>query len=127
MAVANELRACRIEELEEDPAAQVAQIEQEVGVWREIFQEIKERHDQYDRKMVREYLRRQRLAEHDVRFLFSPGDKVLLRHVVPGKLNLKVKGPYVFVRYTGPLQVTARITSLDGTGETRLVSAANLL
>ena len=54
MAVANELRACRVEELEEDPTAQTIQIEQEVGIWREIFQEIKEWHDQYDKKMVRE-------------------------------------------------------------------------
>ena len=46
---------------------------------------------------------------------------------MPSKLNLKVKGPYVFVHYMGPLQVTARITSLDGMGETRMVSAANLL
>ena len=52
---------------------------------------------------------------------------MLLRHIVPGKLNPKVKGPYIFVRYTGPLQVTERITSLDGMGETRLVSATNLL
>ena len=59
MAVANELRACCMEELEEDPATQAAQIEQEVGIWREILQEIKEWHDQYDKKMVQEYLRRQ--------------------------------------------------------------------
>ena len=51
MAIANELRACHMEELEEDPTAQAAQMEQEVGIWREIFQEIKERHDQY-KKMV---------------------------------------------------------------------------
>ena len=46
---------------------------------------------------------------------------------MPSMLNLKVKGPYVFVHYTGPLQVTACITSLDGMGETCMVSAANLL
>ena len=59
--------------------------------------------------------------------LFTPGDKVLLWHVVPGKMNLKVKGPYVFIHYRGNLQVTAHITSLDGAGETRIISAANLL
>ena len=98
-----------------------------MGIWQEIFQEIKEWHDQYNKKIVQEYLRQQRVAEHNVRFLFSPGDKVLLRHVVPGKLNLKVKGLYVFVHYTSPLQVTTCITGLDGTEETCLVSAANLL
>ena len=60
-------------------------------------------------------------------FLFVQGDKVLLRHVVPCKMNLKVKGSYVFVRYMGPLQVTACITSLDSAGETCTVSATNLL
>ena len=52
MSIANELRACRMEELKEDPATLTAQIEQELGIWREIFQEIKERHHQYDKKMV---------------------------------------------------------------------------
>ena len=60
-------------------------------------------------------------------FPLAPGDKVLLRHVVLGKMNLKVKGPYVFVCYTRPLQVTARITSLDGAGEAHIISTTNLL
>ena len=62
----------------------------EVGIWREIFREVRERHDRYDARMVRDYLRRQNLANHDVRFVFTAGDKVMLRHRVPGKLNLKV-------------------------------------
>ena len=58
-------------------------------------------------------------------FLFMPEDKVLLQHIVPSKMTLKVKGPYLLVHYMDPLQVTAR-SSLDGAGETRTISAANL-
>ena len=57
MAIANELRACYVEELEEDPITQIAQIKQEVGIWWEIFQKIKERYDQYNKQMVQENLR----------------------------------------------------------------------
>lgn len=74
--MANELRAATEEEFIETAEAD---IEAEVGLWNEVFAEITERHQQYDRKMVDEYLRRNTLAEHDVRFVFSPGDKVLLR------------------------------------------------
>ena len=44
-----------------------------------------------------------------------------------GKLNLKVQVPFVFVRYTGRLQVTAVIARMDGTGHGKVLSAANLL
>ena len=43
------------------------------------------------------------VSEHNVHFLFVPGDKVLLQHVVPRKMNLKVKGLHMFVCYMGPL------------------------
>ena len=65
----------------------------EVGIWREVFREVKECHDRYDARIVRNYLRQQNLANHDMRFNFTAGDKVLLHHCVPGKLNLKVQDP----------------------------------
>ena len=46
---------------------------------------------------------------------------------MPGKQNIKVQGPFVFVRYIGPLQVTSLIARIDRTGRGRVVSAANLL
>ena len=33
----------------------------------------------YDKKMIQEYARRAKLAEYDVRYIFSPGDRVLLQ------------------------------------------------
>ena len=122
VAVHHEVRALTEPEFLEQAEQR---IEAEVGLWQELFKEVRQRHDRYDAKMVRDYLRRQSLAEQDVRFLFSAGDKVLLRARIPGKLTTKVLGPFIFTKYTGPLQVTAQITALNG--RSRIVSAANLL
>ena len=59
--------------------------------------------------------------------MLEAGDKVLIWHLVPENPNLKVQGPFIFVRYSGPLQVTALIAGMDGTGRGKVVSAANLL
>ena len=75
--------------------------------------------------MVRNYLRKENLALHDVCFLFEAGDHVLLRSRVPGKLAIKALGPFIFVNFTGALQVTATIAGLDGSR--RISSTANLL
>ena len=120
--MANEIRSWSEEEFLEGAEER---IEQEIGVWRDVFKEITARHEKYDAAMVRNYLRKENLALHDVRFLFEAGDRVLLRSRVPGKLATKVLGPFIFVSYTGALQVTATIAGLDGSR--RIVSAANLL
>ena len=44
-----------------------------------MLEEVKQRHDKYDRAMVDSYLKRKDLAVYDVRFIFITGDKVLLR------------------------------------------------
>ena len=120
--MANEIRTWSEEEFLEGAEER---IEQELGIWRDIFKEIAARHEKYDAAMVRNYLRKENLALHDVCFLFEAGDCVLLRSRVPGKLATKVLGPFIFVNYTGALQVTATIAGLDGSR--RIVSAANLL
>ena len=71
-------------------------------------------HEKYDAVMVCNYLRKENLALHDVHFLFEAGDRVLLRSRVLGKLVTKVLGPFIFVSYTGMLQVTATIAGLGG-------------
>ena len=60
-----------------------------------------------------------------MRFIFKPGDLVLLRQRQPGKLVTKAREPYTFQQYTGPLGVTAWICAADGTRQ--VVSALNLL
>ena len=64
--------------------------------------------------MVDAYLKRRELASHDVRFIFSEGDFVLLRQKRPGKMKCRAVGPYVFREYLGRLGVTARIINAKG-------------
>ena len=59
--------------------------------------------------MVERYLHQKNLAEHDVRFCFNPGDYVLLKQKVPGKLKVRATGPFIFKTYTGSLQVMVQI------------------
>ena len=75
--------------------------------------------------MAQDYLKHPDLARYDVRFIFKPGDLVLLRQRQPGKLVTKARGPYTFQQYTGSLGVTAWICAADGTRQ--VVSALNLL
>ena len=75
--------------------------------------------------MVREYLGRADLAAQDLRFAFHPGDRVILRQKIPGKLQKKAMGPYSFLRYTGHNQLGAEI--LDHQGRCQRVALANLL
>lgn len=44
-----------------------------------MHREVQVRHRAYDAAMKDAYLKRPDLAHFDVRFIFSPGDRVLLR------------------------------------------------
>lgn len=59
--------------------------------------------------MVREYKKRKTLADHDIRFLFEPGDPCLLKSKEPGKLKCRAVGPYTFVAYNYPDGLTAKV------------------
>ena len=90
-------------------------IGREVGLWGDVLHEVRARHAKYDAKMIADYLRHADLNEKDLRFVFQPGDRVLLKQRKPGKLQIKAVGPFVFVQYTGALQVTAKIVLPAGT------------
>ena len=74
--MANEIRSWSEEEFLEGAEER---IEQEMGIWCDIFKEIAARHEKYNAAMVRNYLCKENLALHDVCFLFEAGDHVLLR------------------------------------------------
>ena len=124
LAVCSEvqLAANAAQEGVEPPSEELAA---EVGHWQLALDDIVERQSRYDAKMIREYARRAKLADFDVRFLFRPGDRVLLKQKTPGKQQVRALGPFVFCSYTGALRVTATIA--DGSGRTQVVSVANLL
>ena len=52
----------------------VEQVEALVGIWGEIFEEVRAREGQYDQQMLRSYLKRKGLDTVDVCFAFAEGD-----------------------------------------------------
>ena len=49
-------------------------IEQQTRFWAELNAEVSRRILAFDKTTLRNYLRRKDLADHDVRFVFAPGD-----------------------------------------------------
>ena len=115
------LRGMSHDELEEWGPAQV---EEQVGIWAEIFEEVRKREGQYDENMVKSYLKRKGLAKVDVRFCFAEGDQVLRLARRDSKLSPRAWGPYVFVCYS-PSRTTADIRNV-ATGKVLNVSVAHL-
>lgn len=74
--------------------------------------------------MVRQYLKRKDLANLDVRFAFTPGQRVLIRSKRANKLAPRAQGPYVFVRYLGQGGLAAEIR--DATGQSKILSTTHL-
>jgi hypothetical protein len=50
------------------------EIDAVIKFWEDICEEVRIRQTKYDAAMVKTYLKQRSLAEHDVRFIFSPGD-----------------------------------------------------
>lgn len=123
LAVSAEVQLAAGSEQEEEPPAE--EVTAAAGFWQLAFDELAARQQKYDAKMIREYARRARLADFDVRFLFKPGDRVLMKQKLVGKQRVRAMGPYIFVRYTGELRVTACIA--DTRGRMQVASVANLV
>ena len=75
--------------------------------------------------MHREYMRRPKLAELDLRFELEPGDLVVHRQTRPGKLTVKAEGPYRFLKFVGENNLAAEVMS--GEGKVIRCALANLL
>ena len=84
------------------------QVEEQIKIWADIFDEVRGREGRYDENMVKGYLKRKKLANIDVRFCFVEGDEVLRLARRNTKLCPRAWGPYVFLRY-GPSRTTADI------------------
>ena len=91
-----------------------------------MYKDITERLHDNDVDMVKRYLLNLR-PNIDVRYVFAPGDYVLLRRRGGHKLSRRADGPYRFVRYNGkpPKRFTAVVARADGTEQ--IVSLTNLL
>ena len=91
-----------------------------------MYKEITERLHDNDVHMVKCYLSNVR-SDIDVRYIFAPGDYVLLRRRGGHKLSKQADGPYRFVKYNGkpPRRFTAVVARADGSEQ--IVSLTNLL
>ena len=47
--------------------------------WEELQGEVREKLQKWDLQMIQEYQKKRRVASHDPRVIFKPGDRVLLR------------------------------------------------
>ena len=77
-----------------------------------------------DEEMVAAY-QRQHGRERDLRFELVPGQQVLLRQRLPGKLRTKCDGPFVFLRSVCPN--SAALELLGSNGKVRIASVGNVV
>lgn len=75
--------------------------------------------------MVSDYHKRRNTSDVDIRYIFEPGDPVLLRNKEPGKLKCKAIGPYIFIKYKPPDGMVAEVKNMKG--KEYIVSSLNLL
>ena len=95
-----------------------------VGIWYDIFEEIKIREGVYDQGMMCSYLLCKGIANGDVRFCFMAGNQVLRLVYREGKLSPHACGPYTFV-HCGATCTTTELHN-EITGKSEEVSAAHL-
>ena len=101
-----------------------AQVEEQVGIWAEIFDEVRKCEGQYDNNMIKGYLQCKGIAKVDVYFCFAEGDQVLCLARRDLELSPCTWGPYIFVRYS-PSCTTKDICDA-ATGKVLNISVAHL-
>ena len=55
-------------------------VEELISFWDDFYKLVSRNHDEYDQKMLQEYLKRANLAGHDERMIFYPGQQVLFKN-----------------------------------------------
>ncbi len=77
---------------------QEAVIAEQEHWWEDVEPEVRRRHVEEGRRMEQRYERSQPEAARKFDFMPSPGDKVLLKQLIPGKGLLRATGPYTVLR-----------------------------
>ena len=78
----------------------------------------------YDETMRRDYEARHRKSIPDLRFVLTPGMKVLVRSRVPGKLEASWEGPWTVLRLLGPADSAVEV--LTSEYKARVVAVSNV-
>ena len=78
----------------------------------------------YDETMRRDYEARHGKGTPDLRFVLTPGMKVLMRSRVPGKLEASWEGPWTVLRLLGPADSAVEVLTLEY--KARVVAVSNV-
>ena len=108
-------------EVEEEEALIASQLRW----WEEMEAGIRAKLQENDQKAELAYQKRGDLADFDGRFAYKPGDLVLMRQKIPGKLHLRSMGPFKFLSYAGERKVVANL--LTAAGKTIQSAVGNLV
>ena len=72
-------------------------MEELVGLWEDLLQEVRKRQGDNDATMVCNYLKQKNLSQYNIRFFFAAGKPVLVQAGMAGKLSIWSEGPFWFV------------------------------
>jgi hypothetical protein len=97
-----------------------------VALWLDIRPTVRAKLALSDARMKSKYDERAMLDAMGVEHQFESGDLVLQMQRRIGKLREKAMGPYVFVRYHGPLKLTAEVSD-QRSGASHKCSLAHLV
>lgn len=97
----------------------------EMAVWWDTALEVvRGRLDTTDATMMKRYQARQDLEELGIWVDLAPGDKVVIRTALPGKMQPRLDGPGTFLRHVGANGLAGEV--MMGDGSIRREALANL-
>jgi hypothetical protein len=77
-----------------------------------------------DDEMTRRYMARKDLEDMEIWVDLQPGDKVVIRTALPGKMQPRLEGPCTFLRHVGVNGLAGEVLMADGS--TRREALTNL-
>ena len=77
-------------------------VEELVGLWEDLLQELYKYQGDYDAAVVHNYLKWKNSSHHNS-FLFTIGEPMLVQARTAGKLSMQSKRPFWFVQHVGPV------------------------
>ena len=95
-------------------------------IWRDLLPVVSAKLAHYDLNMKTKYQEKVALGDMGIQYIFFFFYKVLVKQRRVGKLLPRAVGPLVFVKYSGPLKLTALVED-PSTSQIRPFSSAHLI